>query len=84
MSTPDELWAQVLEKMGAGKTLSEAEKQQILERPFDAYAWVQEELLKMYGEELKKEFQTILGVKTEDSQQAATERDPGTDISQEG
>jgi len=70
--------------MGTGKTLSEAEKQKALERPFDVYALVQEELLEMYGEELKKEFQTILGVKTDDSQQAATERDPGTDISQEG
>ena len=62
MATPDEIWAQILEKMGAGKTLSEAEKQQALERPFDVYAWVQEELLKMYGEELKKELRIILGV----------------------
>jgi len=70
--------------MGTGKTLSEAEKQKALERPFDVYAWVQEELLEMYGEELKKEFQIILGVKTDVDQQPETARDPGTDISQEG
>lgn len=58
----DELWVQIREQMGAGKTLSEAEKQLALERPLDVRAWMLEEIRKMYYEELKKELRILLGV----------------------